>query len=281
VALVFLAYSSYCYSNEVFETSQNAANAGLNWVMTNILPEYAGLSVNSVIYRYTAIKDPETGMIVYVQNKNAQGNGYVFREKDDWTGLPGNTINKVVPVANIPRELWGDGSIKVEGEGSVTDAYVAYGYQYDPCYDPQTDPSCPGYTYNFDYKPLEIDNPFDSDYIQDELNRKNVEFNNDDQKERDRKKSKDEDGEKKESLEDILGIVNDNILFVESQIKINELANLNAMPTSYFIELNGGKIEDTIVLKDAILPNNPRSRQLSLAQDKLHNELVNSQYKRN
>ena len=62
--------------------------------MTNILPEFAGLEVNGLVYQYTAVKDPETDMIVYVQNEHADGNGYIFRNADDWSGLPGNTINK-------------------------------------------------------------------------------------------------------------------------------------------------------------------------------------------
>ena len=50
--------------------------------MTNILPQQAGLTVGSVIYKYRAIKDPESDMIVYVQNENALGDGYIFREED-------------------------------------------------------------------------------------------------------------------------------------------------------------------------------------------------------
>ena len=60
-------YSSASYSEEVFGTTNNAAQFGLNWVMTNILPSQAGLEVNGLVYQYTAVKDPETGMIVYVQ----------------------------------------------------------------------------------------------------------------------------------------------------------------------------------------------------------------------
>ena len=97
---VSLAFSScLSYSNDiVFGSTQNAAQFGLNWVMTNILPQQAGLTVGSVIYRYRAVKDPESDMIVYVQNENALGDGYIFREVDDWSGLSGTGIYKVVPV---------------------------------------------------------------------------------------------------------------------------------------------------------------------------------------
>ena len=94
--------------------------------MTNVLPQQAGLQVSNVIYQYTAIKDPDSDMLVHVQNENAQGDGYIFRETDDWSQLPGNTINKIIPVADLPIQLWGNGSIEVEGDGSVTDPTVAY-----------------------------------------------------------------------------------------------------------------------------------------------------------
>jgi hypothetical protein len=113
--------------------------------MSNVLPQQAGLQVGNVIYQYTAIKDPNADMLVHVQNENAQGEGYIFRETDDWSQLPGNTINKIIPVSNLPIQLWGDGSIEVEGEGSISNPVVAYTYKYDPCFDPQSDPSCPGY----------------------------------------------------------------------------------------------------------------------------------------
>lgn len=250
--------------------------------MTNVLPQEAGLTVNSVIYRYTAVKDPATGMIVYVQNENAEGAGYIFRSADDWSGIPGNTINKVVPVANIPRQLWGDGSIEVEGEGFVQNASVVYGYQYDTCFDPQTSPDCPGYKDPFMLGLLdpEIVDPLDDDLIQNELDRKAT-LRDEDQEERDRKNSK-KDGEKKdkESLEQMLGIVNETLLAAEAQALAAELISLNYIPQSYYVAIPDTRYEETVVLKDAQIPKNPRSRRLGLAQQLLHEQLVNSQYER-
>ena len=100
-ALALLVCSSYSYSEEVFGSTTNAASAGYNWVMTNLLPAQAGLQVNGVVYRYTAVKNTDDDMVVHVQNENARGAGYIFRSSDDWSGLPGNTINKVVPVNNV------------------------------------------------------------------------------------------------------------------------------------------------------------------------------------
>lgn len=75
--------------------------------MTNVLPQQLGLTVNSVIYRYTTEKNTEDDMLVHVQNENLLGNGYIFRSTDDWSGLPGNTINKTVPVGAIGIDYWG------------------------------------------------------------------------------------------------------------------------------------------------------------------------------
>src|SRR5210317_1007511 len=104
--------SSYSYSEEIFGTG-NAS--GLTWTMENVLPAQSGLTVNSVFYRYTTVKNPLDDMIVHVQNEDALGSGYIFRSSDDWSGLPGNTINKLIGVESIPRERWGNGSIEVEG----------------------------------------------------------------------------------------------------------------------------------------------------------------------
>lgn len=280
--LVLLLCSSYSYSEEVFGTTQNAAANGLNWVMTDVLPKEAGLIVNSVIYRYTAVKDPQTGMIVYVQNENAQGPGYIFRSKDDWTGIPGNTINKVVGVNSVPRELWGDGSIEVEGEGSVINPSVVYGFQYDPCFDPQSSPDCPGYKDPFlmNIMEPEIVDPLDDDLLQAELDRKAT-LRDEDQEERDRRNAKSK-GEKegKESLEQLLGIVNDTLLAAEAQALAAELMAMSLIPQTYFTELPDSKYEETVVLKDSQFPKNPRSRNLGLAQQLLHERLVNSQYER-
>ena len=247
--------------------------------MTNVLPQQAGLTVNSVIYRYTAIKDPESGMIVYVQNEDAQGDGYIFREADDWTGIPGNTINKIVPVNNILGTRWGNGSIQWTGEGSVENPQVAYGFQYDPCFDPQVSPDCPGYKDPFvvELMEAEVVDPLDDDFVQAELDRKAT-LKDEEQEERDRQKAS--DGEKKEeiNLEDVLGIVNQTLLAADAAAKAAELIGMNYIPQSYYAELPGGEIKDSVVLRDGELPKNPRAQRLGMAQQKLHKELVDSQY---
>ena len=86
VGLALLVSSSYCYSEDTVYGQGNAF--GLNWVMTQVLPQQAGLTVNGVIYSYETVKETEDAMLVHVQNENALGEGYIFRETDDWSGLP-------------------------------------------------------------------------------------------------------------------------------------------------------------------------------------------------
>src|SRR6056300_385812 len=102
LAVALLAcWHSYSYSEIVFGTTQNAASSGYNWVMSNVLPQQAGLRVNGVFYRYTTVKNEEDQFKVTVSNENAVDGGYIFREVDDWTGLKGNTITKVLPQQNV------------------------------------------------------------------------------------------------------------------------------------------------------------------------------------
>jgi hypothetical protein len=75
--------------------------------MDSILPSIAGVDINGLMYRYTTVKDPDADMKVHVGNLNANGDGYIFRETDDWSGVAGNTIVKSFPVSNIPASNWG------------------------------------------------------------------------------------------------------------------------------------------------------------------------------
>ena len=199
--LVLLGYSCYSLSSEFdtspqYGTTNNAAQFGLNWVMTNVLPQQAGLQVSNVVYRYTTVKNAEDDMLVHVQNENARGPGYIFRSTDDWSGIPGNSINKAVAVPYVDISYWGPGSIEVEGFGTVTNAEVFYTYQFDPCFDPQSNPQCPGYQDPFVIELNEVDvyDPLEDDLVQDELDRKaNMKAQEDEEKEME---EDDEDSEK-------------------------------------------------------------------------------------
>lgn len=251
----------FCCCSEPFSYgyTTNAAANGLQWNMS-LVPKETGLVVNNVIYQYTAVKNPNDAMLVHVQNLNAKGNGYIFRETDDWSGLPGNTINKVVS-ANIPIQYWGDGSIEVEGSGSVKNASVVYSYTIDHCYDAKNTPGCPGYVPKI---PEVSYNAMNDDAVKIALQKTEVKQEEQKKmtiKERALKEAKDADSNAQASLLDAL----------------NRSVNIASY---YSLKIDGGLYRDTVVLKDAKLPENKLGLRNGLAQQLLHNKMVDMQFER-
>jgi len=279
VAVLLLGYCSYSSSEVIYGSSGNAAQSGQQWVMQNVIPQYTGLAVNGVVYQYTTIKDPSDPMVVSVQNENPIDGGYIFREVDDWTGLPGNTINKIVPVDYIPVEYWGDGSIVVEGEGQVVDPSVLYTYRYDDkCINPQNNPTCPGYS---PVIPETDDTNLDlaGESFQDQMDREQV-FRDDDQERRDFERIKDKEKKKLvlTDLEKMLGTFSLNELQGPAEMLHAQMLALNFVPASYERVIPDPGYEERIELKDATLPDNVQLRRLNYANDALHNQMVDQQY---
>ncbi len=279
-----LAYSCYSYSSEapVYGVTNNAASAGYQWVMTNVLPQQLGLTVGNVIYRYTTEKERADAMLVHVQNENARGSGYIFRETDDWSGVDGNTISKIVPVPDIDISFWGAGSIEVEGTGTVLDPQVFYTYKYTPCEDQQSDPECPGYVDPMSAVAMaEVVMSQESDeYMQDEMDRKaNLKSQKEDEEKKEREKTLSKE-EVEERLEKLLGVINTDLMAQESQALHDALASINYLPTSYLRQVNGGEYRDARRLQDAELPRNNKSARVGLAQQVLHDKMVQSQYQK-
>ena len=273
--VVFLFCSPHSYSEEVYGTTNNAAQFGLNWVMTNILPEYAGLEVNGLVYQYTAVKDPETDMIVWVQNEYADGSGYIFRNADDWSGLPGNTISRSFAFPNLPATLWGPGSIEVDGEGSVKDPSVIYSYKYDTCFDPQSDPSCPGYEEPVEVPEIEIYDPLQDQLIQEELERKNQLQQEEDEKERQRRR---EQWAVSNALEELLGEGEIPDLIDPAAEAMALALTSRTLPNNYYNPLFGGEYLEKVILEGGDIQDNAKARRSNLAQQLLHQQMVDSQY---
>jgi len=283
--LLAASYCSYSYSNDyIFGTTNNAAGAGYNWVMTQILPQQAGLEVTGVIYRYTAVKDPESNMVVHVQNEDAQNPGqYIFRETDDWSQRQGKTIYKLVPQPNVVIDRWGDGSIEVEGDGTVEDALVTYDYRYDPCFDPQSDPSCPNYVQPIpDIPEVDLSSIYEmnDDFIAQSEDDKEIDPEDLDEDEEDRERQRVVQL-KKERLEVALGAVNSALMTSEAQAKYASLMSLSVIPETYTVQrIPVVTYEETITLIDSELPDNKRALN-NLAQQHLHTQMVDLQYEQN
>lgn len=249
--------------------------------MTNILPKQAGLEVNGVVYRYTTVKKPEDDMIVSIQNLNAISSGYIFRSVDDWSKLPGNTIQKSVPVANIPIQYWGNGSIDIEGEGEVRNASVIYTYQFDPCFDPQSDPRCPGYKIPVEYSvtTTEVLDPLSDEFVQKELQRK-ARLEDEEEKDRERRRTAGAaEQRKRDRLEVALGAINAALMTAEAEAKSSDFFALAEIPVTYTaLDIQGGVYNDSVRLIDTRLPDNSQGLRATWAQQLLHEKMVNLQY---
>ena len=273
--------SSYSYSSAdpfKYGASGNAARNALSWGMSSVFPPIGGIDINGLIYRYSTIKETDADMKVTIGNLNAEGDGYTFKETDDWSGVPSNTITKSFPLSNIPLESWGDGSITVEGEGTVKDATVIYTFRVDECYDPQLNPSCAGYVKPIPKLPVvEVYNALEDDSVINAIENENFEY-----EETAEIPDEDEDDDKPTKLE--LGLMSSqNALTMFKEYEQGEMINIINLQTNiqtyYNSSINGGIYEDKYKLSDEQMPDNKRALRANLAQQLKHEEMVNMQYK--
>lgn len=281
MALVCLVYCSYSYTETISGSTQNAAKNGLSWTMGTLLPQSTGLTVNAVSYRYTAVKDPRDPFVVNVQNYNAQGNGYIFRSKDDWTGLPGNTITKTVSTEGIPVQSWGSGEIKLDGKGEVLNPYVIYSYRYDTCAaEIITDPRCPGYKPNIPN--INFNDPLNDEFVKKALENK-TSLESEEERERNNRWIKKEQPEPKKKSDAALAVAKNALLTADAIAQAAAFQSLNNIPnfTLYSKALPGGVYQETIKYVDRVLPDSRNRLKLTLGQEQLHNSLVGLQYNTN
>ena len=256
----------------------NAASTALSWGMNSVLPDIPGLDINGLLYKYTTIKNPEDDMKVHVSNRNATGDGYTFRETDDWSGVPGNTIVKSFPLANIAASEWGDGSITVEGQGSVTDPVVIYSFRIDECYDEQSNPACPGYV-----KPIPVIPVVDLyDVLEDEAAMDAIDDDEDFQYDENGDLVLSEEEEEEDTRLELGLTASANALTLfrtQGQSDIIMAINLQTNINMYYnANLNGGTYNETVGLVDAEISDNKKALRNNLAQQLLHEKMVDMQY---
>ena len=278
VVALLAIYATNAHSEYLYGITGNMAGAGHTWGM-NIGPSNTrGLRINGVYYQYTPVKNTKDDMLVHVRNKRI-GGGYIFSETDDWSGLPGGTpITKGFNIDNLPIELWGDGSIDVEGTGSVVDANVVYSYKYNnDCLTPMSDPSCPGYTDAvlgmMNNTTVEAYDPMGDENIANVMDDKaDIEDDEPDQEEED---------EDKDRLEKILSGVDESVLsanVISQNLLMFAMTRSVTMDTYYDKKLAGGIYKETIVLDGGNLPDNKKGARAGLAQQLLHTKMVGMQY---
>ena len=276
--LLFCSSSIQAYS---FGYTPNVAISGLEWTMT---PTYlgadgiGGMDVSGVTYKYTPIKNKEDDYVVTLENDKV-GGGYVFQDVQNWSQREGGIeVRRTIALPYTPLALFGDGRLKEEGTGSIEGADVRYIYRFDPCFDPQSDPSCPGYK-----KPPPPPLPDIPDY--DALQDESVAIA---QAETDRKLLDDEQAEKeeeeeedKESLEFMLADV-ENALTIANEIAqsiiLQQLNNVTNLTNYYVSTIPDNYYPDAVALQGGTIVDNRRALR-SLSQDARMNEMIEEQYK--
>jgi hypothetical protein len=288
-------WPSYSYSDSIAPFYGYTGNAitdqSLKWAMGNVLPDGTpGLDIQNVIYSYRIQKETGEWVTVYVQNEYAEGagEGYIFRERDDWKpgSIAGTEIAKAVPVGNLPRALWGDGSIEVVGNGSVSDASVVYTYKVTPCFDPQFDPNCPGYkTPVPEIYEVDLGDVYDAvaagDSDQDTWD-PNEDENIDDEElseEEIAEKEAEEDKDREDRQEAALFEAGRAELFAQA-LSAAQLTDATQINIRNYTEktIPGGAYNDTKVLVDNDLPDAQSGLRNGLAQQLLHQQMVAMQY---
>lgn len=258
--------------------------------MGTILPDasspYVTLQIHGLTYRYKMVKDPESDATVYVRNEDAIDGGYVFEQKDDWSGNPGGNIQKYFRFPYSDSTRWGKGSIDVEGDGVVEDPLVTYNYKmevdellYRCSLSPLSDPSCPGFQdalldYLNNMGELSPDDPFYNEWVQANMSL------NDEEGEQEQKEQVKEPEEKLSNFEKELGGENSISDLVDLEKQNRMLATLAQIPkieSYYILDIPGGEYKDAVVLEDTIIPDNPRAMR-NLASDANHRKMVRSQY---
>ena len=293
LSLVVVFWPSYSYSESIAPYYGYTGNAivdnHLNWVMNNVLPNPEGVFVDNVIYSYQMQKETGEWVTVTVANKTADGTGFVFREVDEWKpgSVGGQTINKIVPLGRVHRDLIGDGSITVDGEGEVVNARVVYTYKVDPCYNPQFDPNCPGYEVPY-VEPPEVDYEVYDATANGDADRKDYngedEMYEDDEMLTEEEKAELEEKEKeerKDRLEKALREAGRNELFALSiaRSQMIDAMNITMNMNSYYNRgIPGGQYNDTVNLVDKMLPENLSGLRNGFAQQLLHEKMIDMQY---
>lgn len=254
--------------------------------MNGVIPDYSApnvsLQINGVTYYYVMTKDAGEDATVYVRNEDKVNGGYVFEEIDDWSGLPGNSIQKFFRFPGSDATLWGDGEIAVDGNGTVSDASVIYLYRMDIgeeqiiCTNPLANPQCPGYMdalykYLASLENVSVDDPYYDEWVQYQLEQE-IELKDekivreeevqDDFEERFRLNSE---------IPELIDVSVQNKIFLQlmNQSFIEPYINIDYPDTLI--------LEDSIVIEDKNLPDNNRALR-QLASDAKHKLMIRSQY---
>ena len=286
VLLVGFCWPSYLSSDLLYGRTDNVANYVRTWDMSKILPPEVGLEVQGVFHKYTITKDSSADATVSIVNKNINGSGNIYERHDNWNQLPSNTKIGFDVVTPSLGTRWGQGSIGVTGDSTLSDIIVAYNYRFDPCFIPLTDPSCPDYEsalyqYLLDNNLInnepDIDDPYYDEWVKFQLDRKAEQKEEEAKKE---EKVKEEEDKKELKMERALAVAGAAVELanpMQQLTMMQQLISEGTLDGYYNATIDGGTYEDVVELKDTEIKDNVRALR-NLAQDKLHRTIVRSQY---
>ena len=286
-----LVYSPFSWADSVYGTTNNAAVGGPNWSMGSVLPDYSGpnvsLQINGLTYYYVITKDAESDATVYVRNEDTVNGGYIFEEIDDWSGLPGNSIQKYFRFPGSDAAQWGDGSISLEGDGTITDPSVIYLYRMDIaeqdiiCTNPLASPECPGYLdalykYLSTLEDVSVNDPYYDEWVQAQLQQE-IELEDEQAEQDDAKQEEEDDLEQRLQVDPEVG----GLIDADLQDRVlYELAAPFAIEPYIVVDYPDVlELTDTLQIEDTTLPDNNRAMR-QLASDAKHYSMVRSQYDR-
>ena len=282
LALAVFSWPCYSYSENIYGNTKNAASDAHTWVMNNLLPAQNNLTIEGVFHKYTITKDATTDSTVSITNEKVGGDGYVYEYVDDWNNLPSGTKIKYDPMASTLGTLFGDGEIKVTGDGSLSDVIILYHYKYDPCDTPLNEPSCPNYKdavyqYLLDNDLLSggnVDDPYYNEWVQIQL---------DEQAELEELEVEEAEAEEEIeelTVEEILSVrgVTEKIADPVQQLAmLQQLISVGKLELYLNLDIDGGVYEDVLKIDGGEIKDNVRAYR-SLAQDSVHRSMVRSQY---
>ena len=282
LALVVFCWPYSCFSENIYGNTENAASKAHTWAMNNILPSQTGLTVEGIFHRYTLTKDATKDSTVSITNKKIGSNEYIYKYTDDWSKIPGGTKVSYDAVPSTLGNLFGDGQIKVTGDGTLSDVTILYHYKFDPCHTPLSDPTCPDFK-NALYQYLLDNNLLNSPNVEDPYYNKWVQIQLEEQAEAEKQETLEEQEEEESeemTVEEILsvaGVIEKIADPVQQLGMMQQLAAVGKLELYYNADIDGGVYKDSLKMDGGEINDNVRAWR-SLGQDSVHRSIVRSQY---
>ena len=282
LALVVFSWPYSCFSENIYGNTKNAASNAHRWAMNNLLPSQTGLSVEGIFHRYTLTKDATKDSTVSITNKKIGGDGYIYEYTDNWNKIPGGTKVTYDAVPSTLGNLFGDGEIKVTGDGSLSDVTILYHYKFDPCHTPLTDPTCPDFKDAL-YQYLLDNNLLDTPNVEDPFYNQWVQIQLEEQAEAEEQEALEiEEAEESEelSVEEILSVAGAAEKIADPMQQLNmmkQIAAVGKLELYYNAVIDGGVYKDNLVIDGGNITDNAKGLR-NLTQDSVHRSIVRSQY---